>query len=616
MKSPLSFREDPLFARLLVERGALSRRALRKIPDERDVPLHQYVVEARLVRAEEARRLRGVMMSLAVVCLDCERESILLRALTDDGIICPTCRGVAVLRHRPAEEARPLASLRGRYVRVALVTSALGVLALAVLLTPPPRRQLDTIRETIATGKALDPEPDFAAVNQAMKEFNYPEANHLLDEMLLEDGADVARIQQLKEILRGQQEETIREYEEYLPVARAYVEEAARQLEGFETRLADAEALLGEPSPAQQVPLEAALEFFAVYNFPRRNLGLDRLIEESDRGIEEVRRIRDDYIKKAAMLFARLRSLLGAPDGEEKPLYLERARQVLAVLPDLGVEQVALSREAAVADLSERLEEHYAEVDALVALVERLVEQELAVRAEKAVRRLPVPGLLDTQKDLDRIRRMALELRQDLIALVPGEEPSESRRADRGGARIGDVLWSVYEVTNWEYHHFVQETGYPPPRSRAWKDGTYLDGLADHPVTGVTYLDAVAFATWAGGRLPTEAEWRWAAQGGSEERTFPWGDDADPRSATLANFSERSEPRGAYARGASLHGIFDLAGNAAEIVLRSDGRPGHKGGGWDTGQWIQAARIRTEAFVLDEDETGDDLGFRVVYDPS
>ncbi len=65
--------------------------------------------------------------------------------------------------------------------------------------------------------------------------------------------------------------------------------------------------------------------------------------------------------------------------------------------------------------------------------------------------------------------------------------------------------------------------------------GSSLEGLDDHPVVHVAFADALAYATWAGKELPSEAEWEYASKGGSDATEFPWGDELVPDGRFMAN---------------------------------------------------------------------------------
>ena len=119
-----------------------------------------------------------------------------------------------------------------------------------------------------------------------------------------------------------------------------------------------------------------------------------------------------------------------------------------------------------------------------------------------------------------------------------------------------------YPVTNSEYEAFVNATGHPPPPH--WTGGKVPVHEATLPVVQISWEDANAYAHWAQGRLPTEAEWEKAARG-ADGRIYPWGNGFQPAENQGASIlADQLTPVGNRPVAASPYGVHEVAGNVWE----------------------------------------------------
>lgn len=264
----------------------------------------------------------------------------------------------------------------------------------------------------------------------------------------------------------------------------------------------------------------------------------------------------------------------------------------------------------------------------------------------------------DFHKDMDQLIAQVRNLGPDLkepktepdppAKPVPREEtppgspePEDMVKVPKGPFPCGDEntretidhdYWiDKYPVTNEKYRAFIEADGYEKQQSWSaegwqWKTKNNITGpeywndvkwnKGDHPVVGVSYYEAEAYAKWAGKRLPTEQEWEKAVRG-EDGRQYPWGEEFDK---TRCNNGEsgigHTTPVTQYPNGVSPYGCYDMVGNVSEWcsswyddchsmrVLR--------GGSWNYPPGLLRASVRIYGGYADSQHIG--LGFRLAQD--
>ena len=124
-----------------------------------------------------------------------------------------------------------------------------------------------------------------------------------------------------------------------------------------------------------------------------------------------------------------------------------------------------------------------------------------------------------------------------------------------------------YEVTNAQFKAFVDANPQYHTGSylNDWRGNDYPSGRGNYPVRYVSWYAAMAYAQWAGKRLPTEAEWEKAARGGLDGKTYPWGNAIDTSKANYDDNISNTTPVGSYPPNG--YGLYDMAGSVWEWCL-------------------------------------------------
>jgi iron(II)-dependent oxidoreductase len=223
--------------------------------------------------------------------------------------------------------------------------------------------------------------------------------------------------------------------------------------------------------------------------------------------------------------------------------------------------------------------------------------------------------------------------KSEMVLIPAGEfkmgKKGEDHHSPEHTVYIDEFYMDKCEVTNAQYAEFCQATDRNLPEF--WGMDHFRSGpdFPDHPVTGISWYDARAYAEWAEKRLPTEAEWEYAARGGLAGKDYPGGDEIDP---STANFS-KAEKGGTVAvesYPANGFGLHDMAGNVGEWVADYYARDYYKaspdknpagpdegkfrvfrGGGWHTGPYCSKVFFRN---ALPANWLDFNVGFRCASD--
>jgi formylglycine-generating enzyme required for sulfatase activity len=155
-----------------------------------------------------------------------------------------------------------------------------------------------------------------------------------------------------------------------------------------------------------------------------------------------------------------------------------------------------------------------------------------------------------------------------MVLIAGGEFLMGSERGEDSPVHkvyVGSFYIDTYEVTNAQYLAFCEATSHRLPMLWGMQGFRCGTDYPNHPVVTVSWVDAKSYAEWCGKRLPTEAEWEYAARGGIAGAPYPNGDTLTPSDG---NYS-KSDKRGSVAVGSyspNGFGLHDMQGNVVEWV--------------------------------------------------
>lgn len=183
---------------------------------------------------------------------------------------------------------------------------------------------------------------------------------------------------------------------------------------------------------------------------------------------------------------------------------------------------------------------------------------------------------------------------------------------EKDSVKVDAFYIDKYPITNNQYKKFMEETNYNEPAF--WKDKRFNN--TNQPVVGVSWNDAVAYASWAGKRLPEEKEWEKAARG-TDGRVYPWGNAKPDKSFAVFDLDiSKGAPTnvGTHPSGVSPYGCYDMSGNIWEWCQEwfTEGKYRVVRGG----SWINHMNILSCAYRSCSVPSGKDnnVGFRCVKD--